>query len=151
MEVAMWMALFIILWVAYEDIYSNTWVGHHFCADTMKGGIVLGKKAQSCLDSHCFIFFFFKKKEWKTCPPNNSECINTQCLSRLILHLGVLQSPHSMLFWQMRLIFHTGNWQAWWIKSLYKINNFTQVSPKLIDFTYCLWFQALLDLSGEFF
>lgn len=148
METAIWMALFIILWVAYEDIYSNTWVSHHFCADSMKEGTVLGKKAKSCLDIHGFIFFL--KKEWKTCPPNNSECMNTECLSPLTLQLRVLQSPHSMFFWQMRFIFHTGNWQAWWIKSLYKINNFTRVSPKLIVFTYCLWFQAFLDLSGEF-
>lgn len=66
MEVAMWMVLFIILWVAYEDIYSNTWVGYHFCADSMKGGTVLGKKAKLCMDIHGFMFF--KKQRMKDTP-----------------------------------------------------------------------------------
>lgn len=66
MEVAMWMVIFIILWVAHEDVNSNSWEGHHFCADSMKGGTVLGKKAKLCID--ILVFKLKKKKEWNNNP-----------------------------------------------------------------------------------
>lgn len=149
MEVAIWMALFIILWVAYEDIYSNTWVGHHFCADSMKGGTVLVKKAKLCMDIHSFIFFK-KKKEWKDPPPpSNSECMDTKCLSPLTFSTQrlAISTFNALLSNEI----HFSCWQLTrWIKSLYKINNFAQVRPKLIYFTLCLWSQTLLALSGGF-
>lgn len=62
----MQMVLFTILWGAYEDIYSNTWIGHKFRADSIKGGTVLGKKAELCMDIHGFIFLKRKNERHPT-------------------------------------------------------------------------------------